>query len=607
MSRAGKSSEHQASASPDIIPGQQGADGDHDAPNSPSTADLSDNDGNDADNGHARHAHTHGLAGHRGGHRHLDMTQHRLRRRMTRAGTVHIVDNLVEQGLDDRPGWRPGSEPGVDVTKADGGHGSMVNLRAKCQITIVDFSEDNIVIHELDNDEMIAFLKLPQPAWVKCRWINVNALSWDVIQALGQYKQLHSLAIEDLMNTQNRTKADWYHNHAFLILTLQKLARVVDPKHEARDASSESTTGLLRKMTGLGRGRDDADFPEDVAESGVSPRPTTSFGRQPSGITITEVTDKHSLRTLQSFHASPNEARTEFMEKNSALASRDLVAVAEQVSIFITSDNTVIAFFENSADDVEVPILTRLNSPSTILRQSCDASMVAQAIIDVIIDMAIPVQVAYADVIGDIELDVLTRPSIQQSRSLYILSSEISKMRSFIQPIVTVINALRDHKVVVSGSSQTREYAPGKEDLRDPSKGVIISPLTYVYLGDALDHCVLINDNLLQIAKAADNMIDLIFNTIAARQNEVLQLLTNVTIIFLPMTFLTGYFGQNFQPFPELDKGIALFWKIAIPLIVGTILVVMSPQIVDYLRSMSQRRRIVTMRKRVRDRKGKRN
>jgi len=351
-------------------------------------------------------------------------------------------------------------------------------------------------------------------------------------------------------------------------LTLQKLVRIVDPKKETRETSSErSTTGLLRKMTGLGRSKDD-DFPEDGIESGVYPRrPNASFGRQPSGITITEVTDKHSLRTLQSFHASPNATRTEYMEKHSALAKRNLAAVAEQVSIFITSDNTVIAFFENSADDVEVPILTRLNSPSTILRQSCDASMVAQAIIDVIIDMAIPVQVAYADVIGDIELDVLTRPNIQQSKDLYIISSEISKMRSFIQPIVTVINALRDHKIVVSGSGsgsagpsthQTREYSPGKDDLRDPSKGVIISPLTYVYLGDALDHCVLINENLLQIAKAADNMIDLIFNTIAARQNEVLQLLTNVTIVFLPMTFLTGYFGQNFQPFPELDQGITL-------------------------------------------------
>lgn len=142
-------------------------------------------------------------------HSNVDVSQHRLRRRMTRAGTVHIVDPVLDH-LGDRPGWRPGLEPGIDTSKPDGGHASMVNLRATCQITIVDFSETQIAVHELDNDGMIAFLELPQPAWVKCRWINVNALSWDVIQALGQYKQLHSLAIEDLMNTQNRTKADWY-------------------------------------------------------------------------------------------------------------------------------------------------------------------------------------------------------------------------------------------------------------------------------------------------------------------------------------------------------------------------------------------------------------
>lgn len=139
----------------------------------------------------------------------IDISQHRLRRRMTRAGTVHIVDPVLDR-LDDRPGWHPGAEPGIDTSRPDGGHASMINLRATCQITIVDFSENEIDIHELNNDEMIVFLKLPRPDWVKCRWINVNALSWDVIQALGQYKQLHSLAIEDLMNTQNRTKADWY-------------------------------------------------------------------------------------------------------------------------------------------------------------------------------------------------------------------------------------------------------------------------------------------------------------------------------------------------------------------------------------------------------------
>ncbi|KAH7157323.1 hypothetical protein B0J13DRAFT_520066 [Dactylonectria estremocensis] len=101
-----------------------------------------------------------------------------------------------------------GSEPSVDMSKPDGGDKCMTKSCAQCQINIVNFSEDNIVIHELDNDGLIEFLKTSQPSWVKCQWVNVNRLSWNVIQALGQYKQLHGLVIDELMDTRNRTEAD---------------------------------------------------------------------------------------------------------------------------------------------------------------------------------------------------------------------------------------------------------------------------------------------------------------------------------------------------------------------------------------------------------------
>lgn len=117
------------------------------------------------------------------------------------------------QDFDDfesRPGWHPGAEPGVDPTKPDGGHALRPTLSAPCDITVVDFSHEDMSMRRFDNDSLIPFLKLPQPAWARCRWINVKGLSWDVIQALGQYKKLHRLAIEDIMNTRNRTKADWY-------------------------------------------------------------------------------------------------------------------------------------------------------------------------------------------------------------------------------------------------------------------------------------------------------------------------------------------------------------------------------------------------------------
>lgn len=161
-----------------------------------------------------------------------------MRRRPTRVGTFKTVDDFddftVPHGWhrmsSPEPHYPPklppafpclpavltpdlliaGAEPGVDPSKPDGGHASMATLSAPCEITVVDFSEDRLTLQRLDNKTLTAFLALPQPEWATCRWINVNGLSWDVIQALGRHKNLHRLAIEDMMYTKNRTKAEWY-------------------------------------------------------------------------------------------------------------------------------------------------------------------------------------------------------------------------------------------------------------------------------------------------------------------------------------------------------------------------------------------------------------
>ncbi|KAF8314447.1 hypothetical protein DL93DRAFT_2227915 [Clavulina sp. PMI_390] len=152
---------------------------------------------------------------------------------------------------------------------------------------------------------------------------------------------------------------------------------------------------------------------------------------------------------------------------------------------------------------------------------------------------------------------------------MHILSGDLTLHKRTLAPIRVLIYGLRRYdldrvKALVSSSDPSADPEKAKGYLSHQSK---------VYLADVNDHMDYILESMDMFGTISENLISYTFNSISYQTNEAMRRLSLATIIFFPLTFLTGYFGMNFHRFSATNMSDAFFWAIGIPLVFVFVLV----------------------------------
>jgi magnesium transporter len=207
--------------------------------------------------------------------------------------------------------------------------------------------------------------------------------------------------------------------------------------------------------------------------------------------------------------------------------------ISEQFSL-VLGTNFLLTFQERPGDCFDL-VRTSIRVKDSATRHGNHADYLAYRLIDAAIDAYFPV----LETVGD-HLDELDDPAaIEHTQTafgkLHVVRREILMLRRAIWPLRDAISSLR---------TETTPF---------------ISDSTRVYLRDCYDHAVQLLDLMESYRDIAGDVRDYYLSTISNRMNEVMKTLTVISTIFLPITFLAGVWGMNFDPqaspynMPELD------------------------------------------------------
>ena len=205
--------------------------------------------------------------------------------------------------------------------------------------------------------------------------------------------------------------------------------------------------------------------------------------------------------------------------------------------------NFVLSFQEQPGDMFD-PVRERIRRGKGRVRKM-GADYLAYSLIDAVVDHYFVVMEKLGEGVEELEDELVSNPRKETLHRIHGLKREMIFLRRSVWPL--------------------REVVAGMERTECP----LIQETTPIFLRDVYDHTIQVIDSIETFREMLSGMLETYLSSISNRMNEVMKVLTIISTIFIPLTFLAGVYGMNFKHMPELNWKFGYFLTWGIMLAVG--------------------------------------
>lgn len=215
----------------------------------------------------------------------------------------------------------------------------------------------------------------------------------------------------------------------------------------------------------------------------------------------------------------------------------------------ILGDNFVISFQENKEDDILGFLHKRIETQKGRIR-NYGSDYLFYAITDAIIDNYYNISEAIEQKTEQLEDKILSVPDDASPEEIQTLKRQILSIRKSVAPTKEIINRLH--------------YSEHR----------LFSASTKRFLADLYDHILQVNENINIYREIVWGLMDMYMSSISNKMNKVMKVLTIMSTIFIPLTFIVGVYGMNFQNMPELTYHNAYYYVLGLMFIISVLLII---------------------------------